>query len=122
MQVSYDGRVFHSVANSPTGEVDDATVFTYAQDGDVVWASYSGGAIRRGTLIATASADGVLDMRYAHVNARGELMTGVCRSTPELLADGRLRLREQWQWTSGDESRGESIVEEVRYSPLGNEL
>ncbi len=33
---------------------------------------------------------------------------------PEVLPDGRLRLREVWQWTSGDLSQGESVVEEVR--------
>ena len=53
-------------------------------------------------------------MRYHHVNAAGELMTGVCRSTPELLPDGRVRLHERWQWTSGDGSSGESVIEEVR--------
>ncbi len=53
-------------------------------------------------------------MRYQHVNRDGELMTGHCRSTPELLPDGRLRLHESWQWTSGDGSRGESIIEEIK--------
>ena len=33
-------------------------------------------------------------MRYHQVNDRGELMTGVCRSTPEVLPDGRIRLHE----------------------------
>jgi hypothetical protein len=53
-------------------------------------------------------------MRYQHLNSGGELMTGKCRSTPDILPDGRLRLRELWQWTSGDFSRGESVIEEVR--------
>jgi len=40
-------------------------------------------------------------------------MTGVCRSTPELLPDGRIRLHEKWQWTCGDRASGESIIEEI---------
>ncbi len=52
-------------------------------------------------------------MRYQHLNQKGELMTGKCFSTPETLSDGRIRLREKWQWTSGDFSEGESIVEET---------
>ena len=40
-------------------------------------------------------------------------MTGRCASTPEVLADGRLRLHERWQWTCGGEEEGESTVEEV---------
>lgn len=110
----YDNATFASVSNTDNGEVTGDTVFHYRQDGDVVWATYEGGAIRKGTLVAVVAADGALDMRYAHVNAKGELMTGVCRSTPELLADGRLRLHEAWQWTSGDRSAGTSIVEQVR--------
>lgn len=110
----YDGKRFASVANTPNGEVTGDTVFDYRQRGDVVWAEYEGGMIRKGTLVAVVGADGALDMRYQHVNVKGELMTGACRSTPEVLADGRIRLHEAWLWTSGDRSSGTSIVEEVR--------
>jgi hypothetical protein len=51
-------------------------------------------------------------MRYHQVNDKGELMTGICRSTPELLPNGKIRLHEQWEWTSGDLSKGTSIIEE----------
>lgn len=68
----------------------------------------------RGFLIATLEADSKLNARYQHVNVSGELMTGRCQSTPEVLDDGRVRLHEKWEWTSGDRSRGESVVEEVR--------
>ena len=113
MNFSYDGRVFRPLSNSETGEVGDATLFRYHQKDDLVWAEYSGGQIRFGTLIAKLLEDGSLDMRYQHINVNGELMTGTCRSTPELLPDGRLRLHEKWQWTSGDLSSGESVVEEI---------
>ena len=111
--VSYDGKRFASVENSAGGEVGPETTFRYRQDGDVVWATYEGGAVRRGTLVATVDDDGRLDARYAHVNTAGELMTGECRSTPETLPDGRIRLHEDWRWTSGDRSSGRSVVEEV---------
>jgi hypothetical protein len=111
--VGYDGRRFRSVENSETGEVGPETVFSYSQDGDVVSATYGGGGVRSGVLIATADGEGNLDARYAHVNASGGLMTGECRTTPERLADGRLRLHEEWRWTSGDGSSGRSLVEEI---------
>ena len=113
MSISYDDRRFRSVANSNTGEVGAETVFNYHQAGDVVWAEYSGGEIVRGMLIAKLLADDSLDMRYQHINRNGDLMTGVCTSTPEILPDGRLRLHETWQWTSGDLSSGESTIEEI---------
>ncbi len=112
--VDYDGRRFRSVENSDTGEVGPETVFRYRQDGEgVVSATYEGGGVRSGVLIATADSEGNLDARYAHVNAAGGLMTGECRTSPEVLPDGRLRLHEEWRWTSGDRSSGRSVVEEI---------
>lgn len=110
--INYDGRRFRSAANSANGEVSGDTTFHYRQSGDLVWAEYRGGEIVFGTLIAKSDADGVLDMRYQHLNSKGELMTGVCRSVPEVLPDGRIRLHESWRWTCGDRSMGESVIEE----------
>lgn len=113
--INYDGRKFRSVQNSDTGEVGADTIFTYHQSGNIVWAEYSGGEIASGHLIAICDENGQLDMRYHHVNSSGQLMTGTCHSTPEVLPDGRIWLYEKWQWTSGDRSSGESVVEEVFY-------
>ena len=113
MSISYDNRRFRSIANSETGDVGSETIFHYHQDDDVVWAEYWGGEIVRGTLIAKVRPDDSLDMRYQHVNRKGDLMTGICRSIPELLPDGRIRLHETWQWTCGDHSSGESVIEEA---------
>lgn len=112
-KINYDKRVFKSVLNSETGEVSDETTFYYHQKDNLVWAEYSGGAIVFGTLIAKILENGVLEMRYQHLNRNDELMTGKCFSTPEILPDGKIRLREKWQWTSGDLSAGESIIEET---------
>lgn len=113
MSVDYGGRSFGSVENSASGEVGPETVFEYWQEGDVVWATYTGGAVRFGTLVARRGDGGRLDARYGHVNEAGELMTGECRTTPEVLPDGPLRLHEEWRWTSGDRSSGRSVVEEI---------
>ncbi len=110
---SYNNRRFRSVSNSPSGEVDSSTTFNYFQDGEIVWATYSGGSIKLGSLLALVDEQGGLDIRYQHLNISGKLMTGKCQSTPEILSDGRIRLHEVWQWTSGDLSEGESIVEEI---------
>ena len=115
--INYNGRVFRSVQNSESGEAGSETLFHYYQSGNVVWADYSGGSVLRGHLIAIAASDGSLDMRYHHINLSGELMTGVCRSTPEMMADGRLMLNETWQWTSGDRSSGSSRLEELPPAP-----
>ncbi len=52
-------------------------------------------------------------MRYHQINKKGQLLTGKCLSKPELLDNGKIRLHETWEWTSGDESVGKSIIEEL---------
>jgi hypothetical protein len=110
---NYDQRKFRSVQNSRSGEVGSETIFTYHQQENVVWAEYSGGLVLRGTLLAIADENGGLDMRYQHINAAGELMTGNCRTLLEVLPDGRYRSHERWQWTCDDCSKGTSVIEEV---------
>jgi hypothetical protein len=112
--INYDNRIFRSVANTPNGEVGGETLFRYFQKGDLVWGTYEGGGVIAGHLIANVGPDGVLDMRYHHRSPSGALMTGLCRSRLEILPDGRYRLHEEWQWTGGDQSRGQSMIEEVR--------
>jgi hypothetical protein len=111
-RVSYDRRAFRSVENAD-GEVDAETRFFYRQVGSRVWATYRGGAIAFGTLVAAAAPDGRLDMRYQHVNRDGAWREGRCDTIPERLPDGRLRLHESWRWTGGTIGEGRSIVEQV---------
>jgi hypothetical protein len=106
---SLDGRCFTAVDNVG-GEVDPSTEFAYHEDGDLVWARYSGGGVRLGFLVGTRSGDEV-DFRYTQLNPRGETSTGHCVSRVEQLADGRLRLEEKWEWESRD-GAGTSVVEE----------
>ena len=110
---NYNNRIFRSVSNSSNGEVNNQTVFEYHQSGNIVTAIYSGGNIISGSLIALVDDEGKLDMRYQHVNNQQQLMTGICISTPEILPDGKIRLHEKWQWTCGDRSNGESVIEEI---------
>ena len=113
MNYNLDGKVFRSVSNTGNGDVGSETLFYYRQAADIVTADYRGDSIVAGHLIARVLAGGQLDMRYHHVNDQGELMLGKCLSTPERLPDGRLRLKEQWQWLSGDMSAGYSEIEEI---------
>lgn len=120
--LNLNGRVFQAVANSQSGEVSAATIFRYWQQGFVVTGRYEGGQILHGQLLAVWRDDGTLDMRYQHINAGHELMTGRCLSTPEVLADGRIRLHESWQWTCGACASGTSIVEQLPVSGNSGEM
>jgi len=111
--MNYHNKSFRPIQNTANGEVTGDTLFHYKQEGQILTCSYSGDRIISGHLIGLVDDNGVIDMRYHQVNDRGEIMTGVCKSTPEVLPDGRIRLHEVWQWTSGDLSKGESILEEI---------
>ena len=111
--IDYNNKRFRSIKSTKNGEVTGATIFHYWQEGNVVWATYKGGNITFGNLIAKVDRKGNLDMHYQHVNSEGTIQTGKCESIPERLEDGRIRLQETWEWTSGDLSKGESIVEEI---------
>jgi hypothetical protein len=110
---NYHNKKFRAVSNTPNGETSAQTVFHYKQERNVITAEYAGGNIIKGHLLGLMNEEGLIDMRYHQVNIKGELMTGVCLSTPELLLNGKIRLHEQWKWTSGDGSEGSSVVEEI---------
>ena len=111
--MNYDQKRFRPVSNSSNAETSEETIFLYEQNGNILTSSYSGGQIKVGHLIGLVDEDGNIDMRYHQINQKGELMTGICRSTPERMPNGKIRLHEKWQWTSGDKSQGESILEEI---------
>ncbi|PBJ14264.1 n-acetylglutamate synthase [Flavobacterium sp. ACN6] len=110
--INYNNKIFKPVSNSENGETSGETVFHYKQQGNILTSQYSGGKIVTGHLIGLVDDEGIIEMRYHQVNEKGELMTGTCTSKPEILENGKIRLHEIWQWTSGDHSKGNSIIEE----------
>ncbi|CAM3454374.1 n-acetylglutamate synthase [Zobellia roscoffensis] len=111
--MNYNGKKFRPVQNSENGETTQETVFHYKQNGNILTSEYAGGKIEKGHLIGLVDDQGYIDMRYHQVNTDGELMTGLCSSIPEITKEGKIRLYETWQWTSGDRSKGTSILEEL---------
>ncbi|APU09608.1 n-acetylglutamate synthase [Cellulophaga lytica] len=110
--INYNGKIFRPANSSKNSETSNDTVFTYKQNGAILTADYAGGNIKKGHLIGLVDAAGVIEMRYHQVNTNNQLMTGKCTSTPEILPNGKIRLHEKWQWTSGDKSTGNSILDE----------
>ncbi len=51
------------------------------------------------------------------VRAGGEVVTGICRSMPEVLPDGRIRLTEYWGRFGAGASSGISTLEELPPEP-----
>ncbi len=106
-------KQFRSLQNSENGEVSGDTLFLYQQNGDIISATYQGGSILQGQLLGKMFDDDHIEFVYQHLNTDMELMTGKCRSYPELNEHGKIILREFWQWTCKDHSKGESTIVEV---------
>jgi GNAT superfamily N-acetyltransferase len=112
-EINYDGRRFIPKMNSENGEVSEQTVFTYHQNGSLLWAEYSGGDILKGSLIGSVLGNGELDFVYHHMNRDMQIKTGRRHSVPTVLENGKMEISEHWKWTSGDYSKGESLMIEV---------
>ncbi|WP_412543130.1 hypothetical protein R8Z50_11865 [Longispora sp. K20-0274] len=110
--INYDGKSFRSSA-AETSRGKTVPVGHYHQDDDLVWAEFAGGAVRNGFLVGTADADGVMTLSYSQVLDTGEVISGRCTTTPTLLEDGRLRLREEWH-RFGSGASGVSYIDEIR--------
>jgi hypothetical protein len=107
--INYDGRRFSPVTDRPGHQ----PVAHYHQSADLVWGDFAGGGIRRGTLVGTTAPDGVLQFAYCMVFDSGKVVTGLCRSVPKTLPDGRIRLTEYWERYGPDADTGMSTLEEL---------
>ena len=114
LTINYDNKIFASTENSENGEVNGETVFYYHQSGEIIWAEYYGGIVKRGFLIGTVTENGLLEFVYEHLNNKNEARTGKCISMPRILENGIIELEEKWEWTNGDRSKGESKIVEIK--------
>ena len=113
MNINYNNKRFRPIENTDNGETSDDTIFHYIQEDDIITSIYSGGDIVKGQLIGKVDINGNIKMNYQQINNKGHIRTGECISKPEILSNGKIRLHENWKWTSGDKSEGNSIIEEI---------
>lgn len=111
--INFNNRTFRPISSSENSEISSDIVFVYKQEGNILTSSYKGGNILEGHLIGLVSDNGAINMRYHQINRNGELMTGICNSKPRIDSNGKIKLYESWEWTSGDKSKGTSILEEI---------
>jgi hypothetical protein len=105
--IDYNGRRFRKPGDT------SGTVAVYHQQGDVVWADFSGGDVRRGSIAGIRQSDGTLRLGYTMVLTSGEVICGHSLNTPIATTDGLLRLRESWERYGPHACTGVSYLEEV---------
>ena len=92
--MNYDGKKFKVISNSENGDVSSDMIFEYRQVGEILSSEYSGENISEGHLIGIVDEDGTINMRYRQINPKGQEVSGICMSTPELMPNGKIRLTE----------------------------
>ena len=110
---SYNKRKFKVVSQSENSEVSKQSIFEYFQEENILWCNYSNANVVKGNLLGMVDSKGNISMVYHQINKNNEIKTGTCNSRIEVLPTGKVRLHESWQWTSGDNSQGHSILEEI---------
>ncbi len=108
---NYDGKLFVGVENYDEGDLNRQSLFRFYQRGDVVWSTIEGGGVAFGTIVAKVTEDEALDMVWQYLSTHGRFVSGTCRAEPELTADGRIRLEEEWTINETGE-HGFSVLEE----------
>ena len=111
--INYHNKKFKPISSSENSETTSETIFLYKQHQNILTSNYTGGNIIKGHLIGLVDDDGTIHMRYHQINKNGDLMTGICVSKPEITSNGKIKLYESWEWTSGDKSKGHSVLEEI---------
>lgn len=111
MSVDYDGRRFRALGGG------DGTYAEYHQHGDLVWATFEGGHVRRGTVTGVCGPTGVLRLAYTMVLETGEVIAGNSVNTPQWHG-GHLVLREVWERHGDNAAKGVSYLEEVLAAEL----
>lgn len=99
------------VSTDSNGEVNCETQFLFSHEGSLVSAQYSGGNIRLGYLAGTMSGE-QLRFRFVQVDLDGRIDSGSSFCDFEVLADGRLQMREHFSWDTRDGS-GINFFEEI---------
>lgn len=111
--INYNNRKFRVLQSSSNGEVSSDMIFHYKQDGEILTCEYSDNNILKGILLGLVAEDGTINMSYHQIHRDKSFSSGVCVSRSEILANGKIKLYESWNWTTGDCSKGESILIEI---------
>lgn len=111
--MNYNNKTFKLKTSTTNGSLSINTIFNYSQKDTIITCTYSSETIKHGQLLGQVAEDGSIDMRYHQLTHNGLFQIGKCCSTPEIMSNGKIRLHEHWNWMDGDQSSGNSILEEI---------
>ena len=102
------GHTFRAVANSRNGSLNSETEMRFTADAGIVVGNYSGGTIAAGHVLGKRLSESELEMLYQGATTSGEVKAGKAHARFVLDAEGRMCMHLDWQWLTGDQSKGQS--------------
>ena len=113
MLINLNNKVFRLLSNSDHGAVSGSTIFHYKQLNGKVTASYSGGEVIDGQILAAWRSPDQLEMRYQCIMKDHTLKAGKAIAKVKINDVGLIELHLDWQWLGGNSERGTSVYIEV---------
>ena len=111
-KINFDGKKFAVINNTKNGEVNPDTVFEYQHQGDLVTATYTGGTVKYGTIVARLH-NNQLDMLYQCLTEEALLKAGKAVAEITLTKENKIKLSLDWQWIAGGKGSGQSVYIEL---------
>lgn len=103
------GTAFRATSNSDNGSSNAETVMRFtSDDGIVVAGTYAGGTIVTGHVLAKRIDAGELEMLYHGATKDGSHNAGRARARFISESDGSVHMYVDWEWLTGDKSKGQS--------------
>lgn len=109
--VNFNNKIFYLQSNSVNGTSNSNTIFHYKQEANLVTATFSGGNVIYGSIVALHN-DSILEMAYQMLTVTKELKSGKAVAQISVTEDNKIQLTLDWVWLIEGNVRGESIYKE----------
>lgn len=104
---------FHPLSNSQLGTVNSNTIFDYTEYNGIVRATYHGGTILSGHILAQWQGDSCLKMLYHCLTIDQELKAGQATARLSRTKDGLIHMDLEWEWLGDNKGTGVSHYIEI---------
>jgi hypothetical protein len=111
MPFNFDGLKMNAIQTDPNGIICPETIFTFAQQGNTVYANYSGGQIKQGFLIGIITGSN-LQFRFCQIQTTGELDGGVSNCEIKVV-NNLIQIIETFTWESRPTS-GQNVIQQIK--------
>lgn len=109
---------FRPVANSKEGEVNETTIFDYTEYNGIIRATYQGGTIQSGHILAQWQSDNRISMLYHCLTTANQLKAGKAIAILSKGSDGLMEMDLVWEWLEEGAGKGLSKYKEISRSAV----